>query len=65
MIHKYRVGQDLYVLPNYGASTRKAGACTVIKLLPYEGRTLQYRVQLMHENTERIVAESDLRLLDE
>ena len=64
MIHKYRVGQELHILPNYGGSTRRAGTCKVIKLLPFEGRTLQYRVQSPHESMQRIVAESDLRVLD-
>lgn len=61
-MHKYHVGQVLDLLPNRGASSRKAGACTVVSLLPYEGHVIQYRVQSTAESHQRIVSENDLKL---
>lgn len=60
-MHKYRIGQKLDLLPNRGASSRKAGECTIVALLPFEGQTVQYRVQSSTETHQRIVSESDLR----
>lgn len=62
-MHKYRIGQTLDLLPNRGSSTRKAGPCKIMALLPYEGHVVQYRVQATAESHLRIVAESDLRPL--
>jgi len=62
MQHKFRVGQQLDLLPSYGSSNRRAGGCKVVSLLPFEGAKLQYRVQSTLESHQRIVSESDLRL---
>jgi hypothetical protein len=61
-MHKYAVGQALDLLPNRGSSTRKAGTCTIISRLPYEGHAIQYRVQSANESYQRIVNETDLVL---
>lgn len=61
-MHKYVVGQVLDLLPNRGASSRKAGECKIVSLLPYEGHAIQYRVQSLSESHQRIVSENDLRL---
>lgn len=61
-MHKYVVGQVLDLLPNRGASSRKAGECKVVALLPYEGHVIQYRVQSLTESHQRIVSENDLKL---
>jgi hypothetical protein len=63
-MHKYKIGQTLDLLPNRGSSTRKAGPCEIMALLPYEGHVVQYRVQAKAESHLRIVAESDLRPLN-
>lgn len=62
MTHKYTIGQTLDLLPNRGSSSRRAGACKIVALLPYEGHAIQYRVQSTVENYQRIVSETDLRL---
>jgi len=36
-MHKYSVGQTLELLPLHGSSARKAAACEIVALLPYEG----------------------------
>lgn len=62
MTHKYKVGQILDLLPHRGSSSRQAGRCEVLRLLPYEGSVLQYRVQSVAETCQRIVSENDLRV---
>lgn len=61
-MHKYRVGQTLDLLPSHGSSSRRAGACSILALLPFEGQGVQYKVQSTVESYQRIVAETDLRL---
>lgn len=64
-MHKYKVGQTLDLLPNRGSSSRKAGQCEIMALLPFEGHAVQYRVQARAESHLRIVSENDLRPLAE
>jgi hypothetical protein len=61
-MHKYAVGQTLEMLPLHGSSARKAAACTIVALLPYEGHMVQYKVQSSLEAYQRIVSEADLRV---
>lgn len=61
-MHKYQIGQTLDLLPSHGSSSRRAGECKIVALLPYEGHTVQYKVQSLMESHQRIVAETDLRL---
>ncbi len=61
-MHKYQVGQTLDLLPNRGSSTRRAGECKIVALLPFEGHSVQYKVQAKAETHLRIVSESDLQL---
>ena len=61
-MHKYKLGQTLDLLPSHGSSSRKASECSIVALLPYEGRAVQYKVQSKLESYQRIVSETDLRL---
>jgi hypothetical protein len=61
MKHKFAVGQSLELLPSRGSSSRQAGMCKVLALLPFEGNSVQYRVQSTVESHQRIVSEGDLR----
>lgn len=61
-MHKYHVGQTLDLLPSHGSSSRRAGQCKVVALLPFEGHAVQYKVQSLLETYQRIVSENDLRL---
>jgi hypothetical protein len=61
-MHKYQVGQTLDLLPSHGSSSRRAGECKIIALLPHEGHQVQYKVQSKMESHLRIVSENDLRL---
>jgi hypothetical protein len=60
-MHKYAVGQVLDLLPS-GQSSRRAGECKIVAILPFEGHAVQYRVQSLVESHQRIVSETDLRL---
>ncbi|QDZ12280.1 hypothetical protein [Devosia ginsengisoli] len=62
-MHKYKVGQVLDLLPNRASSSRKAGECQIVALLPYEGHAVQYKVQGKAETHQRIVSENDLQLI--
>ncbi|WIJ25040.1 hypothetical protein [Devosia sp. RR2S18] len=61
-MHKYEIGQVLDLLPSRGSSSRRAGECKIVSRLPYEGHSVQYRVQSTVESHQRIVSETDLRL---
>jgi hypothetical protein len=60
MTHRYKVGQILEMRASPRTSTRPAGPCEVLFLLPYEGGPILYRVRALDENTERVVDEIDL-----
>ena len=60
-MHKYKVGQTLDLLPNRGSSSRRAGECQIVGLLPFEGHAVQYKVQAKAETHLRIVSENDLQ----
>jgi hypothetical protein len=62
MTHKFAIGQVLDLLPNRGLSSRQSGECEVLRLLPFEGHSVQYRVQSLLEKHQRIVSEADLRV---
>lgn len=61
MQHKYTVGQMVDLTPSPRLSNRPSGPCLIKSCLPFEGRSLQYRVQSRRESVERVVSEADLR----
>ncbi|KKB11152.1 hypothetical protein VE25_14120 [Devosia geojensis] len=61
MRHKYAVGQMVDLIPSPRLSNRPSGLCEVLVQLPFEGSRLQYRVQSLAENNQRVVNEEDLR----
>jgi len=61
MRHKYAVGQIVDLIPSPRLSNRPSGPCEVLLRLPYEGHRLQYRVQSLAENNQRVVNEEDMR----
>ncbi|MEQ1770167.1 MAG: hypothetical protein ABL879_10030 [Devosia sp.] len=59
--HRYHIGQRLHLGNGGNIISRAAAFCTVVSLLPYEGRgSLFYRVRSESEQFERVVAEGDL-----
>lgn len=61
MRHKYAVGQIVEIIPAPRLSNRPSGPCEVLLQLPFEGHRLQYRVQSLAENNQRVINEEDLR----
>jgi hypothetical protein len=62
--HRFAVGARLNMLDGGRQAGRTAGACIVLRLLPYEGHELQYRVRSEAESYERVVAEHHLTEFD-
>lgn len=59
--HRFSVGERLNLSAGLRTTVRVNAVCTVVSLLPYEGRgSLQYRIRSDAEQFERIVTESDL-----
>ncbi len=61
LIHKYRVGQSVDLLPSTFRSAAR-GNYEIVSLRPAEGGSPQYRIKSKSETHERIVGESDLIL---
>ncbi len=61
LIHKYRVGQSVDLLPSTFRSAAR-GNYEIVSLRPAEGGSPQYRIKSKSESHERIVGVSDLVL---
>jgi hypothetical protein len=61
LVHKYRVGQSVDLLPSTFRSAAR-GNYEIVSLRPAEGGNPQYRIKSKSENHERIVGEGDLIL---
>jgi hypothetical protein len=61
MRHKYAVGQMVELISAPRLSNRPSGLCRILVRLPFEGPRLQYRVQSLAEQNQRVVNEDDLR----
>jgi hypothetical protein len=59
--HRFKVGQTVNLIPNRLERHVPGGAYTVQRLLPDEGRDLQYRVKNVQDGHERVVNEAQLR----
>jgi hypothetical protein len=58
--HKFRVGQAVNFSPARGVDHRSKGRYTIIRLLPVEGNTPQYRIKNSVDGHERMVQENEL-----
>jgi hypothetical protein len=61
LIHKYKVGQTVDLIPSTFRSAAK-GDYEIVSLRPAEGGNPQYRIKSRSESHERVVSESDLIL---
>jgi hypothetical protein len=59
--HRFKVGQTVNLIPNRLERHVPGGAYTIQRLLPDEGRDLQYRVKNVQDGHERVVSEAQLR----
>jgi hypothetical protein len=58
--HKFRVGQVMNFTPHRTVDPGSRGRYTIVRLLPIEGRVLQYRVRSSTDGHERVVQENEL-----
>lgn len=64
MHHKYITGQMVELISAPRLSNRPSGLCRILVRLPFEGARLQYRIQSLAEQNQRVVDEDDLRPSD-
>jgi hypothetical protein len=60
--HRYRVGQQVRVLQPSRLTAPIAGLYRVVRLMPYEGQLLQYRLRSEENHSERVVSEANMML---
>ena len=60
--HKFRVGQAVSFSPGRGIAHRSKGGYTVVRLLPVERNTPQYRIKNDVDGHERMVQENELEI---
>lgn len=58
--HRYRVGQAVQFMPGRGVLQTAKGNYTVVRLLPPEGNSPQYRIKHKTDGHERMVHEAEL-----
>jgi hypothetical protein len=58
--HRYKVGQTLNFHPMRMGSPAAPRECKILRLLPVEGGTIQYRIKCDSEPFERVAKESEL-----
>jgi hypothetical protein len=58
--HKFRVGQAVEFFPDPGVDRASRGRYTIVRLLPLEGNTPQYRVKNTADGHERMARETQL-----
>ena len=58
--HKFRVGQAVEFFPDPGTDRSSRGRYTIVRLLPLEGNTPQYRIKSALDGQERLVRENQL-----
>ena len=60
--HKFHIGQAVEFFPNRGVDHKARGRYTIVRLLPMDGNTPQYRVKHKTDGHERMVRENELGL---
>jgi hypothetical protein len=58
--HKFHAGQTVIFFPGRGIDHKSRGRYTVVRLLPIEGGTPQYRIKNNADGQERMVHEGEL-----
>jgi len=59
-LHKYLAGQNVRFSPNRYADGSERGLYTVVRPLPEDGSTPQYRIKAKTDGRERVVREDQL-----
>jgi hypothetical protein len=58
--HKFHVGQAVEFFPDPGVDHESRGRYTIVRLLPLEGSTPQYRLRATADGHERMARETQL-----
>ena len=58
--HKFRIGQSVEYFAGKRFDRLAGGRYTVVRLLPIEGSTPQYRIKSASDGRERVVRESEI-----
>jgi hypothetical protein len=59
-MHKYIQGQSVRFSPHRYEDSSARGMYTIVRLLPEEGNTPQYRIKAKTDGRERVVREDQL-----
>jgi hypothetical protein len=59
-LHKYTAGQNVRFSPHRHEDASARGLYTIVKQLPEEGSTPQYRIKAKTDGRERVVREDQL-----
>jgi len=59
-MHKYTQGQSVRFSPHRYEDSSARGMYTIVRLLPEEGNTPQYRIKAKTDGRERVVREDQL-----
>ena len=59
-MHKYGQGQSVRFSPHRYEDSSARGMYTIVRLLPEEGNTPQYRIKAKTDGRERVVREDQL-----
>ncbi len=57
---KFQIGQAVEFFPNRGVDHKARGRYPIVRLLPMDGNTPQYRVKNKIDGHERMVRENEL-----
>jgi hypothetical protein len=60
LVHRFHMGQVVQFIPGRGIDHRAKGQYTVVRLLPMDGDTPQYRVKNKADGQERMARENEL-----
>jgi hypothetical protein len=58
--YKFVVGEQVYFLPSPTDYNVPRGTYTILRRLPFEGKTCAYRVKSTRDGHERVIPESQL-----
>ena len=58
--HKFATGQNVRFSPHRNEDSSARGLYTIVRLLPEEGATPQYRIKAKLDGRERVVREDQL-----
>jgi hypothetical protein len=58
--HKFQIDQAVEFFPNRGSDHRAKGRYTIVRLLPMDGNTPQYRIKNRGDGHERMARENEL-----